>query len=113
MCKRKYTLEQREQNRIRSFNYRRNSEKKEIIQEYKKTAFIRNGKKLVKLRKEKGNKCVLCGYNDELRILEFHHLRDKSFTVGANSYRSIKELREEIKKCVLLCPNCHRKIHLR
>jgi len=71
-----------------------------------------NRVKISKIKREKGNKCIMCGYDEEPKILVFHHLRDKKFTIGQNHYRSIEELREEAKKCVLLCPNCHAKVHL-
>jgi len=111
--KKKYTVEQRrEKGRLCSKNYRKNPEKREIILKYKKIVLNRNRAKLFKLRREKGNRCVLCGYNEEPRILVFHHLRDKKFGIGSNYYRSLDELREEVKKCILLCPNCHAKVHL-
>ena len=66
------------------------------------------------LRKEKGNKCERCGYNKEPKILEFHHLKDKKFRLSdASRNNTIEILREEVKKCLLVCPNCHSIIHLK
>lgn len=54
--------------------------------------------------------CEDCG-NDDVLVLEFHHLRDKEETISAmvcNSF-SVEQIMEEIAKCVVLCANCHRK----
>lgn len=56
--------------------------------------------------------CAECPESD-WRCLDFHH-RDrnsKSFTLATacNGGVSIKTLLEEIKKCDVLCANCHRK----
>ena len=58
---------------------------------------------------KKGKKCSHCGYSEHPEILEFHHLRDKSSEM--TRIRSIRFMKEEIKKCILLCPNCHRWHH--
>jgi hypothetical protein len=44
--------------------------------------------------------------------LDFHHLGDKKFCIGSVG-RKIKrdELQAEIAKCIILCANCHRKLH--
>jgi hypothetical protein len=59
---------------------------------------------------EAGGACALCGYSRCLRALEFHHVdpSDKQFTVaGRGVTRSLAKAREEARKCVLLCANCH------
>ena len=38
-------------------------------------------------------------------------INEKEFTIGKHQGRSREWLLEEIKKCVCLCSNCHRKIH--
>lgn len=53
--------------------------------------------------------CVVCGERNPT-VLQFHHLRDKKFTIG-HGRRSIKTLREEMEKCVLMCANCHIRLH--
>lgn len=60
------------------------------------------------LVKENGGGCAICGYNKCFRALQFHHIdpSTKSFGIGKTS-RSLKQLREEATKCVLLCANCH------
>lgn len=60
-------------------------------------------------------KCCKCGYKKCVVALDFHH-RDpskKSFDIGkaiAQQYRREKVL-AEIKKCDVLCANCHREYH--
>ena len=62
------------------------------------------------LVKEAGGQCVICGYSRHQAALQFHHLdpTSKSFGLGIRGItRSLDKLREEAKKCVLLCANCH------
>lgn len=54
--------------------------------------------------------CHKCAYNADARALDFDHLDDKTklFTIGNNYMRSLKSLLNEIRKCVVICANCHR-----
>jgi hypothetical protein len=53
--------------------------------------------------------CADCGERDPV-VLEFDHLGQKSFTIGANlRYRNRQSLLEEIAKCDVVCANCHRR----
>ena len=56
------------------------------------------------------NPCVQCGESD-IRVLEFNHLRDKSFNIARRASKGAtkKLLIKEIEKCEVLCANCHRK----
>lgn len=65
---------------------------------------------LLQLRLEMGGKCTKCGYDDEPRILNFHHLGDKINNVA--NILVLNKIKEEAKKCILLCPNCHTLEHL-
>lgn len=53
--------------------------------------------------------CVDCGEAD-IFVLEFDHLRDKSFNIG-NRLRdlNINAILDEIAKCEVVCGNCHRR----
>lgn len=65
------------------------------------------------LVEEAGGKCVLCGYSRCQRALQFHHLdpRSKRFHLGDGGHsRSLARSREEARKCVLLCANCHAEV---
>lgn len=65
------------------------------------------------LIKERGNKCEKCGYNKNITALEFHHLKDKQFTLDIRNLgrKSIDVIKEEVNKCLLLCSNCHQELH--
>ena len=65
-------------------------------------------------RTAKGNKCLLCGYSKCQRALSFHHIdpSKKNFDLSSRGLtRSWAKIEEEIKKCVLICANCHMEIH--
>ena len=58
-------------------------------------------------------KCVDCGYND-IRALEFDHVRGEKYKGVkdmCNRTASIKSIKEEIRKCIPLCRNCHTDFH--
>jgi hypothetical protein len=53
--------------------------------------------------------CVDCGEDDPL-VLEFDHLENKSFDIGAGlPDRPWDSLLAEIEKCEVVCANCHRR----
>lgn len=56
------------------------------------------------------NGCALCN-EKEICCLDFHHLHNKKFLLSRNEITCIKKIKEELKKCVCLCSNCHRKVH--
>lgn len=60
------------------------------------------------------NGCVLCEENDPV-CLEFHHLdpREKDFYMGNARRKRWRDLISEMKKCTVLCSNCHKKVHAR
>lgn len=59
-----------------------------------------------------GGQCVRCGYNDCIAALDFHHIdpNTKEFTIS-QAFKSWSETKLELKKCVILCCNCHRMLH--
>lgn len=67
---------------------------------------------LAKIKKTKGGKCVRCGYDKCISALEFHHTdpTKKEFTIS-NDHFKLREVIEEIKKCILICSNCHKEYH--
>jgi hypothetical protein len=65
------------------------------------------------LVREAGGRCRLCGYDKHQEALQFHHRdpRKKSFALSLRGVtRSMRAMREEAKKCVLLCANCHAEV---
>ena len=86
-----------------------NKEKKKItdrIHYLKTREILRNYKREFK----KDKCCSICGYRKNPSILSFHHIKDKKFAI-AKLLNSLNNLKKEIEKCVLLCPNCHMEIH--
>ncbi|MCI6458491.1 MAG: hypothetical protein MSA56_12565 [Clostridium sp.] len=62
----------------------------------------------------KGGKCEMCGLEDEPYMYDFHHKdpNEKDFSLGSKTSTTKWHLIEaELDKCMLLCANCHRKIH--
>ena len=62
-----------------------------------------------------GGKCSICGYKKNSSALDFHHINpiEKSFALDLRSLSNRKQSKidDEIKKCVLVCRNCHSEIH--
>lgn len=57
--------------------------------------------------------CLLCGENTPI-CLEFHHVNDdtKDFNISdPGVHSSLGKMVQELNKCVVLCANCHRKVH--
>ncbi len=54
-----------------------------------------------------GGQCIDCGFNGHPVAFQFHHVQKKSFTIGAVGNKSWHVIKEELKKCILLCSNCH------
>ncbi len=67
------------------------------------------------LRKVFHSKCCLCGFDEVQEALEFHHVNEdeKEFGISGshNQTKALAAQLEELKKCILVCANCHRGIH--
>ena len=68
-----------------------------------------------KIRESMGGACVVCGYDRCYDALAFHHLnpeeKEKSISYMLSSPASWQKTVEEIRKCVLICNNCHAELH--
>ena len=75
----------------REYVKRRRKEVRKDLNEYKKTL-----------------ECIRCGF-DDWRALAFHHRdpKEKKDSIANMTHQSWKALTEEIKKCDVLCSNCH------
>ena len=65
------------------------------------------------LVEEAGGCCLICGYDRYVGGLAFHHLDPATKITGLaqkGTALSIRRLREEAQKCVLLCHNCHAEV---
>jgi len=62
-----------------------------------------------------GEECQICGYSKYIGALEFHHLdpsvKEITLTKMLVSPASWDKIVVELRKCVLLCANCHREVH--
>lgn len=59
------------------------------------------------------NACEICG-EDRWYCLDFHHKnkKNKEYNINEMLYNfSINRILKEIKKCQVVCANCHREIH--
>lgn len=87
------------------------SKNKLKIRNNKKEYMIKNRLKLQRYKADHG--CERCGENDYF-ALDFHHRNKKTKKDSINnlvSSRLFQQVWEEIKKCNLLCANCHKRIH--
>ncbi len=80
-----------------------------------RTQAVAKRRRLVKrtLVEEAGGRCALCGYGRCQQALHFHHVdpKTKKFHLGDRGQcRSLTRSREEARKCVLLCGNCHAEV---
>ncbi len=78
-------------------NIRNRKKNYELLQEIKETLFCEKG----------GEHRIIC--------LDFHHTnsdeKEMSISVAVHRGWGIKRIKEEIKKCQVVCANCHRIIH--
>ena len=69
----------------------------------------------VRMLEAMGGKCQICGYNKCTAALEFHHIdpsgKEFTFATAMKNPSSWDKLAAELRKCVLLCANCHREVH--
>jgi len=106
--------------RIRARENKRYEENKDKLSKQRKDRYQKLKKEFL-LTYKIGKSCDLCGSKKHPEILQFHHKdrKGKSFTIGnikiteRYSPKKLKLIQEEIKKCILLCPNCHAVLHLK
>lgn len=60
-----------------------------------------------------GGCCSQCGYNKNYAALDFHHCdpSKKEADWGRLRLRSWDKIIKELKKCILVCRNCHAELH--
>lgn len=107
--------------------YKDINKSKEYSKEYNKGWYQRHKEEVIERRKKRQIEirdwfrrykstlsCTNCGISHPA-VLQFHHKNraDKSFAIGnvANRASSLKQIMKAIGKCVVLCVNCHAKLH--
>lgn len=61
-------------------------------------------------REKESSPCMDCGIKYPYYVMEFDHLHSKEKTVSWLASRgTMNQVVEEIKKCDLVCSNCHKK----
>jgi len=82
-----------------------------IYENQKKRAIERK----IKLINMCGGECSVCGYKKNIAALHFHHILPdtKLFQLDSRKCANSKwsTLLTEVKKCSLLCANCHAELH--
>lgn len=62
-----------------------------------------------------GGSCCICGYNKCPASLALHHLDPSQKDIGLGAIRANPKnwqtIVEELRKCVLICHNCHSEVH--
>jgi hypothetical protein len=91
------------------------SECKECDKQRKKQQYQKSKEQIAQYISDiKASGCICCGETTKC-CLDFHHLcrEDKDAAIAKMATKKLAPRRiiAEIKKCVVVCSNCHRKIH--
>ena len=106
-------------NKLRPYNKEYYSNNRKIKQsknpeEFKDIQSARRFKRKMDAVNTLGGKCSICGYDGCFGALDFHHKdgEEKDSNISWLVWKgNKKDLENELKKCVLLCANCHREQH--
>jgi hypothetical protein len=91
---------------IRTEAYRQNNKDK-----WRKSSLKHSEKVNLIIFDWKAKGCTKCG-DKRFYLIDAHHLdpTKKDFSIGTTK-RGMKITKEELKKCIPLCSNCHREFH--
>jgi len=103
-----YQKQYRKDNIKKQKQYRKDNceeQKKKNNKHYKERNLLINNYKI-------SHGCAICGYNKCGSALCFHHEGDdKEFSIASMKTCNWERVNKEIKKCVILCSNCHAELH--
>lgn len=90
--------------------YKRLPKRRQKIRDTNRAVTLKNREFLNRVRRRFG--CQICGENEPV-ALDFHHLDplEKDTEVVRLVSYGRERLKQEIRKCAILCSNCHRKHH--
>ena len=79
--------------------------------EYSRQARKRNWNNIFKFFG--GRECMVCSIKSDMPIYELHHhdQEGKESNVSSIIHHSWERIEKELRKCILVCSNCHRIIH--
>lgn len=83
----------------------------------KQSEKVKRWRKRIKQRiiESMGGRCCICKYNKCLNALSLHHLNPSEKEFGLSKSRisciSWSKITNELRKCILVCMNCHAEIH--
>jgi len=62
----------------------------------------------------RGGKCERCNITADPMFFDFHHVDPDTKEIPINKiwYMGAEKRVLELKKCVMVCPNCHRELHM-
>lgn len=117
-----YQKQYRQNNVEKLIKYRSKNREKRIKQhkewyknnpEYYKNRYSKKRQYIIDYKLSKG--CAICKYNKCASALDFHHNGngDKDFSISQFNDCSLKKLKAEMDKCIVLCRNCHAELHER
>lgn len=78
-------------------------------QNNRKKKRIKKSKQVTYIKKKKDCPCLDCNIKYPTCVMDFDHVRGKkSFQIGCRLSMSFLNIKKEIKKCDIVCSNCHR-----
>ena len=74
----------------------------------------RKAKRIAHANKWRSAHPCSCGEAD-IACLDFHHVKGENLfgILNTKSHPTIEQLNAEMGKCIVICSNCHRKLHYR
>lgn len=106
-----YAAAQKEKLKIYQKEYRKNNP--DLIKDLSKRCRVKKRIKYQEfMQKVKNLPCNCCGQKFPEKVLDFHHIDPKNKFMDISHmvsiFKPIEQILDEIKKCELLCANCHR-----
>lgn len=117
-CRKKYYQKNKEKLQKRHKEWRQ--ENRDYMKEYNKKYRHENKEQWLQIIKEQNGKivCSICDYDKCFGSIDFHHKdpKEKEYNIGdllskTPTPKRIEILKKELKKCIILCRNCHGEAH--